>query len=158
MDVDDEIVTLVERFLVLYICKDEKINTFDHLRNMVYYKKSKTLDLERFPPTSSIVFLRMKRAYLQSYVWLRSPFAKSLVIDPPEYGYKLQEDEDDKVMKPNIMTISLPEDLPVLCKCEKCARANTCICRANNVVSIATAKLKHAKILRTNTFYIKILC
>ena len=57
-------------------------------------------------------------------------------------------------MKPNIMT----EDPPVLCKCEKCARANTCICRANNVVSIATAKLKHAKILRTNTFYIEILC
>ena len=154
MDVDEEIVTLVERFLVRYICKDENINTFDYLRNMVYYKKSKTLVLERFPPTSSIVFLRMKRAYLQSYVWLRSPFAKSLVIDPLEYGYKLQEDEDDKVMKPNIMT----EDPPVLCKCEKCARANTCICRASNVVSIATAKLKHAKILRTNTFYIEILC
>ena len=154
MDIDEEMVTSAEKFLVRCICKEENINKFVRLFNMVYYKKSKKLDLERFPPTSSSILLHIKRAYLQSHVWLRSPFAKSLVIDPLEYGYKLQEDEDDKVMKPNIMT----EDPPVLCKCEKCARANTCICRANNVVSIATAKLKHAKILRTNTFYIEILC
>ena len=76
---------------------------------MVYYKKCKKLDLERLPPTSSSIFLHIKWAYLQSYVWLRSPFAKSLVIDPLEYGCKLQEDDDDEVMKPNIMTISLSE-------------------------------------------------
>ena len=132
MDIDEEMVTLAEKFLVRCICKDENINTFDQLRNMVYYKKSKKLDLERFPPTSSSILLHIKRVYLQSYVWLRSPFAKSLVIDPHEYGYKLQE-YDDEVMKPNIMTISLPEDLPVLCKCGKCARANVCICHVNNI-------------------------
>ena len=114
------------------ICKDKNINTFDQLRNMVYYNKSKKLDLERFPPTSSNILLHIERAYLQSYIWLRSPFAKSLVIDQLEYGYKLQEDDDDEVMKPNIMTISLPEDLPIPCKCGKCARANVCICRVNN--------------------------
>ena len=76
---------------------------------MVYCKKSKKLDLERYPPTSSSTLLHIKRASLQSHVWLRSPFAKSLVIDPLQYGYKLQEDddEDDEVMKPNIMVISL---------------------------------------------------
>ena len=116
------------------ICKDKNINTFDQLRNMVYYNKSKKLDLERFPPTSSNILLHIERAYLQSYFWLRSPFAKSLVIDPLEYGYKLQEDDDDddEVMKLNIMTISLPEDLPIPCKCGTCARANVCICRVNN--------------------------
>ena len=31
------------------------------------------------------------------------------------------------------MTISLPEDLAIACKCEKCARANVCICRVNNI-------------------------
>ena len=76
---------------------------------MVYCKKSKKLDLERYPLTPSSTLLHIKRASLQSHVWLRSPFAKSLVIDPLQYGYKLQEDddEDDEVMKPNIMVISL---------------------------------------------------
>ena len=108
MDIDEEVVTLAEKLLVRCICKDEKINTFDQLRNVVYYKKSKKLDLERFPPTSSSVLLHIKCAYLQSYVWLHSPFANSLVIDPFEYGYKLQEVNDDEVMKPNKMVISFP--------------------------------------------------
>ena len=100
-------VTLAEKFLVHCICTDENVNTFCQTRNMVYYKKSKKLDLERFPPTSSSIFLHIKRAYLQSYVWLRSPCAKNLVIDPLEYGYKLQEDDDAELMKLNIETISL---------------------------------------------------
>ena len=132
MDIDEEMVILAEKFFVRCICKDENINTFDQLRNMVYYKKSKKLDLERFPPTSSSILLHIKRAYLQQYVWLRSLFAKSLVIDPIEDGYKLRED-DDEVMKPNIMTISLSEDLPIPCKCGKCARVNVCICHVNNI-------------------------
>ena len=88
------------------------------------HSKSKKLNLERFPPTSSSILLHIKCAYLHSYVWLRSPFAKSLVIDPLQYGYKLQKDDDDEVMKPNIMTISLPEDLPIPYKCGKDARTN----------------------------------
>ena len=79
--------------------------------------------LKIFPPASSSILLHIKRAYLQSYVWLRSPFT-SLVINPFEYGYKLQEDDDDEVLKPNIMTISLPEDLPIPCRCRKCSRAD----------------------------------
>ena len=136
MDIGDEIVTLVEKFLVRCICKDENINTFEQLRNMVYYKKSKKLDLERFPQTSSSIFLHIRRAHLQSHVWLSSPFSKSFVIDSLEYGYNLQEDDDDdddEVMKPNIMTISLPDNLPIPCKCGKCARAHLCICRVNNI-------------------------
>ena len=86
MGIDKEMVILAEKFLVRCICKDKDINKFDHLRNMVYYKKSKQLDLERFSPTSSSIFLHIKRAYLQSYVWLRSPLAKSLLMDPLEYG------------------------------------------------------------------------
>ena len=99
---------------------------------MVYYKKSKKLDLERFPPISSSTLLHIKPAYLQSYVWLRYRFAKGLVIDSLEYDYKQQED-DDEVLKPEIMTIALPEDLPIPCNCGKCARANVCTCCMNNI-------------------------
>ena len=86
MDIDEEMVTLAEKFLLRCICKDENINAFDQLRNMVYYKKSKKLDLERLHPTSASILLQIKCAYPQSYVWLRSPFAKSLKIDPLEYS------------------------------------------------------------------------
>ena len=55
MDIDEEMVTLAEKFLVCCICKDKNINAFDQLRNMVYYKKSKKSDLKRFPPTSSSI-------------------------------------------------------------------------------------------------------
>ena len=47
MDVDEKIFTLAEKFLLCCICKDENINTFDQLCNMVYHKKSKKLDLEK---------------------------------------------------------------------------------------------------------------
>ena len=151
---------LIKWIFVCCICKEKNINIFEQRRDIVYYKKSKKLDLEKIPPTSSIILLRIKRAYVQSYVLLRSSFLKILVIDPPDYGYKLQEGDDEEVVKQNIMTISLPKDLPIPCKCGNCARADVwfCVWTIYNAVSIATAKLKHAKILQTNTFYVEILC
>ena len=74
--------------------------------------------------------------YLQSQVWLRSCFAKSLAIDPLKFSYKLQDDDDDdddEEMKPNIMTISLPQNLPIPCKCGRYAGTNLRICRVNNI-------------------------
>ena len=68
MDIDEKMITLAEKFLVRCIYKDENINTFDQLRNMVYYKKAKKLNPERFRPTSSSILLHIKCAYLQSYV------------------------------------------------------------------------------------------
>ena len=68
MDIDEKMITLAEKFLVRCIYKDENINTFDQLRNMVYYKKAKKLNPERFCPTSSSILLHIKCAYLQSYV------------------------------------------------------------------------------------------
>ena len=55
------------------------------------------------------------------------------MINPLEYGYKLQEDDDAEVMKLNIKKVFLPEDLPIPCKCGKRARANVSICRVNNI-------------------------
>ena len=86
---DEEMVAVAEKFLLHCICKNENIATFDQLKNNVYYKKSKELDLERFPPTSSSILLHIKRAYFQSYVWLHSPFVDSITLDPLEYGYEL---------------------------------------------------------------------
>ena len=83
-----------------------------------------------------------------------------MVIVPLEYGCKLQESDDDEVMKPNIMTISLSEVYQDRANVESVQESMYAffVRTIYNVVSIATAKLKHAKILRTNTFYVDILC
>ena len=130
--IDEEMVAVAETFLVCCICRDENIATFDQLRNNVYYKKSKELDLERFPPTSLSILLHIKRAYFQSYVWLRSPFVDNITLDPLEYGYELDSD-DNEVITPKIVQSILPDDFPIPCKCGKCAKANACLYRVNNI-------------------------
>ena len=127
--IDEEMVAVAEKFLVCCICRVENIATFDQLRNNVYYKE---LDLERFPPTSSRILLHIKHAYFQSYVWLHSPFVDSITLDPLEYGYELDSD-DDEVIKPKIVQSILPDNFPIPCKCGKCAKANLCLCRVNNI-------------------------
>ena len=87
-----EILRLAENFFVRCICKDENVKTFSLLRNIVYYKKSKKLDLQKLPATSSSVLLHFKRAYLQTHIWLRSALMKSVEIIPLEYGHELEDD------------------------------------------------------------------
>ena len=66
----EEMQTLAENFLIRCICKDKNVNNFNQLCHIVYYKKSKELDLEKLPAKSSSVLLYIKRAYLQTYIWL----------------------------------------------------------------------------------------
>ena len=94
--------TLAENFLIGCICKDKNVNTFDQLRHIVYYKKSKELDLEKLPATSSSVLLHIKRACQQTYIWLHSAFVENIEINPLEYGYKLEND-DEEMMTPKII-------------------------------------------------------
>ena len=109
---DEEMQTLADNFLIRYICKDKNVNTFNQLRHIVCYKKSKELDLEKLP--SSSVLLLIKRAYLQTYIWLHSAFVESFEINPLEYGY-----EHEEVMTPNIIEEILPDELTVPYKCVK---------------------------------------
>ena len=129
-NLDDSMLDIAERFLVQCICKDESVTTFDQLRNKIYYRKSQLLDLEKLPPTSTSIMLHIKRAYLQTHVWLHSPFVASITIDPLDYGYQL-DDEDH--LKPIVTDNVLPDDLPQPCKCVKCAKPNVCICRVNGI-------------------------
>ncbi|XP_057301782.1 uncharacterized protein LOC130636171 isoform X2 [Hydractinia symbiolongicarpus] len=120
---NEELVDLAQHFMVHCISKD---------KDVIYYKKSQLLDLEKLPPTSSSAILHIKRSYLQTYVWLHAPFVRSIDIDPTHYGYVLDEEGD--CLKPKITEDDvLPDDLPQPCNCLKCARANVCICRINNI-------------------------
>ena len=128
---DEEMQTLAENFLIRCICKDKNVNNFNQLRHIVYYKKSKELDLEKLPATSSSVLLHIKRSYLQTYIWLHSAFVESIEINPLEYGYELED--DDEMMTPKIIEEILPDELPIPCKCVKCTKSNVCNCRVNKI-------------------------
>ena len=108
---------MAERFLVKCLSK-ENHETFDDLRRTLFYKFSKELDLERLPPPSSSMSLHIKRAYLQTYIWLHAPFVKSILISPLDYGYErdLDDEEDEEGIIPTIITAALPEYFPQPCK------------------------------------------
>ena len=65
---DEETLTLAENFLFWRFFKDKNVKMLNQLRNIVYYEKSKELDLEKLPATSSCVLLNIKRKYLQTYL------------------------------------------------------------------------------------------
>ena len=131
-EINEEMITLAEKFLVKCVCKDEFTTTFNQLRSKVFYKKYKHLDLEKLPPTSSSIRFHIKRAYIQAHVWLHSYFVESIEIDPVEYGY--ERDETEELLIPIITPeLTVPEELPMPCKCIKCARETVCVCRINAV-------------------------
>ena len=57
---------------------------------------------------------------------------ESIEINSLEYGYEL-EDDDEKMMAPNIIEEILPHKLPIQCKCVKCAKSNVSTCRVNKI-------------------------
>ena len=126
--------TDAEEFLLRCVSKDATFKTFDDLRNAIYYKKATEVNIEKLPPTSTSIYLHIKRAYLQTYIWLHAPFSAELDIDPLNYGYEIEDDEDDyDAIIPKIVTDVLPDDFPMPCKCVKCARETVCSCRIHGL-------------------------
>ena len=109
---DEEMQTLAETFLIRCICKEKNVNIFNQLCHIVYYKMSKELDLEKLLATFFSVLLHIKRAYLQTYIWFHSTFVESNEINPLEYGYEL-EDDDEELMTPKTTEEILPDELPM---------------------------------------------
>ena len=100
-----------ERFLVDSISKNSDSNNVDGFRFKTYHKKSFQLDLEKLPPTSSLINIHIKRAYLQCYLRLHAPFVESIQVNPEDYGYEFTADE---VLLPIIVAgDTIPEDFPV---------------------------------------------
>ena len=129
-DIDQNMLEDAENFLLRCISKDSYIKTFDDLRNDIYYKKATVVDIEKLPPTSTSIHLHIKRAYLQTYIWLHAPFTADLDIDPLHYGYEIEDEDDDcGEIVPKVISSVMPEDFPMPCRCGKCAREMVCSCR-----------------------------
>ena len=90
---DEDMKGMAEKFLVGCVSEDENIDDFDNLQNKTYYKKSTEINIEKLPQTSSSIVLHIKRAYLQTYIWVHGPFMINLEIDPLQYGYEIDEDD-----------------------------------------------------------------
>ena len=120
---------MAEKFLVK--CIDSKANSesFDDLR-MEYYHHHNNFNLEKIPPTSTSIRKHIQRAFLQSHIWYNSCFREMPFKDPLDCGYIFT---DEKLI-PDFETEIVPEDFPMPCSCQKCARDNVCPCRKRNIL------------------------
>ena len=109
------------------MCNKTRGRQFDELRNLVYHEKHLQFDIERFPPTSDSITQHILRAYLQCNKWLRAPYIQNIALDPLDYGYRLDENDD---IVPVILTKpSIPSNFPHPCTCQKCSKPNVYKCR-----------------------------
>ena len=136
---DEQMMVNAERFLLKCVSKLD-VATFDELRFMVYHEKHLSFDIERFPPTSDSIRQHIMRAYFQCHKWLRSPFVENIDLDPLDFGYCIDEDEN---MVPIISTKpSIPSDFPHPCTCKKCAKTTVCKCRVLGIACCQYCKCK----------------
>ena len=115
-----------EKFLLKCLTKHD-VDTFDEMRFIVYHEKYLQFDIECFPPTSDNIRQHILHAYLQCYIWLRSPFLENIDLDPLVYGYRLTEDSN---LVPIISTKpAIPSNFPQPCNCQKYSKASVCKCQ-----------------------------
>lgn len=78
---------MIKRAEELFLCiLGYKEKTCDAVRYKQYYMKVKFY-LERSVPTSNSLELHIKRAYLQTHMWLSAIHCKQQHLQPTEYGY-----------------------------------------------------------------------
>lgn len=136
-DLTTEMIRYAEEFLLECIGNKESISmgieTFDLLRHFVFHSKDKKdFDVEKLPCTSETIKLHIKRAFLQTHKWKYSAIIENISLSPLNYGYQL--DDDTELVVPQITyKENIPSDFPQPCTCLKCARANVCLCRINNI-------------------------
>ena len=91
-----------------------------YCRHDVYHNKTRSVDLEKFPPISASITFKNRRAYLQTYLWYHRAFAESVDIKPEDFGCLRN---DNKHLFPQITNNSLiPESFIYPSSCLKRAR------------------------------------
>ena len=71
-------------------------------------------------PTSESIVPHIQRAYSQCYRWIRSTFDEDVELDPTDFGYVV--DDDDNLAPKLLCDILTPPDFPTPCTCLKCAK------------------------------------
>ena len=113
-----------EEYLVKIIKPGAKFKTMDELRYYMYHQTKKSIaDL---PPTSRATRAHILRAFHGTYIQLHC--LTGAKVNPIDFGFYAEDD----ILKPIEDVKLIPDDLPVSCKCAKCA-TRRCSCRDNSV-------------------------
>ena len=135
--IDEESLSKAEEFLVAIVAgkKEKKYATFDELRLCRYHHQSVSKDLTDLPCTSNALQENIKRAYVQTKMWLESPFGNAMdILDLELYGY--EKEADSGSLSPKMFDgPSRPLDVPPPCKCTNCKK-KTCQCRMSEMPCI----------------------
>ena len=121
IELTNRIIANVEPFLVKCISSNCSIDCFDELRHDSCYDKKFNFNLEKFPPTKESIRQHIKGAHLQCYLWLHSAFFADIKLNPLEYGYV--EDDNEQLIPRIISGNHVLDGFPLPCSCSKCARA-----------------------------------
>ena len=134
-DINFDMIITAEKFLVK--CIDSKTNSenFDELQ-VEYFHHNDIFNLEKIPPTSTSIHKYIQRAFFQSHIWYNSCFREIPLKDPLDYGYIFLNEK----LIPDFETEVVPEDFPLPCSCQKCARDNACPCRKQKIPSCEFCK------------------
>lgn len=114
-----------ESYMVQIFKKGSDLKTLDELRYWMYHH-SKSITLDKLPPTSYRATEHIKRAFYMTYLMLNC--LEGLVLDPIEYGFYQQDD----LLLPCISKRIVPSELVQFCTCLKCSTIK-CNCRKHNV-------------------------
>ena len=126
-ELTDNMIEKAEEYLTRVLSKGFK--EMDDLRTSKYHQMKK-LDFTKLPPASWIVYLHIKRAYLQAARWYNLlEEQNSLHLDPSLYGYE----ECESGWMPKIIEQNLPDDFPHPCTCKTCGFQNKCACRLSSI-------------------------
>lgn len=130
-------ISAAEQFLVNVIMRSDlaECKTFDEIRlqSYLHMKKKKFVDL---PCSSNAIQQNIKRAYMQTKLWIEAPFGNAgAFMDPKQYGFIYKEESDclDPILFDGICR---PQDVPEPCRCKgkvrPCAN-DSCKCRQNRI-------------------------
>ena len=125
----DHMICQAEEFLLECVSND-KAESFNNLRYIVYHKQSFGLDMVKLPPTSESI----KRAYLQC--WIHSSFDEDVVFDPTDFGYVVDEDNNLAPKRLYAIFQHPPPVFPTPCACLKCEKKTVCSCRVKKMPKV----------------------
>ena len=76
---------------ILQLLGKEECASFNELRYIQYYDSQKHLSLTKLVCCSSSLQYHLKRAYLQTHIWLNGASQYPYKLEPTSYGYKQTE-------------------------------------------------------------------
>ena len=127
---DEDIINDAEEFLVRVVAskKIKQCSAFDDLRTKMYFDSRSNRIIE-LPCTSRAIRQNIKRAFLQTRLWINAPYLNQLEFsDPTDFGFQLNLNtlSFDPIMFDGYQ---VPPNVPEPCyTCTTCTK-KSCPCR-----------------------------